>query len=89
MTNGNESAYPEVNHDNPQFSHPTYGLSKREYFASNQDIPWSQAAVQVEQKLGKQGTIEEVAKYLARMKVIAADELINALNEKNGKTLQP
>ena len=26
--------------------------------------------------------IEEVAKYLARMKVISADALINALNEK-------
>lgn len=58
------------------------GLTKREHFAATQNIPWSQAAVQVEQNLGHQGTILEVAEYLAEMKVIAADALINALNKK-------
>ena len=33
MTYGNESAFPEVQ-ELPQFSHHTYGLTKREYFAS-------------------------------------------------------
>ena len=33
MTDGNESAFPEVQ-EQPQFNHHSYGLTKREYFAS-------------------------------------------------------
>lgn len=33
MTHGNESAFPEVQ-EQPQFNHHSYGLTKREYFAS-------------------------------------------------------
>ncbi len=33
MTNGNETAYPEVQ-ETPQFNRHTYGLTKREYFAA-------------------------------------------------------
>lgn len=33
MTHGNESAFPEIQ-EQPQFNHHSYGLTKREYFAS-------------------------------------------------------
>lgn len=70
MTNGNESAYPEVNHDNPQFNFPTYGLSKREYFAA----------------MAMQGLLSEQywasAECAAKYSVDMADALINALNNK-------
>jgi len=83
MTKGNDLAHPTNIIDPERQFAPEYhtGLTKREHFAATQYIPWSQAAAQVEQNLGHQGTILEVAEYLADMKVIAADALINALNE--------
>jgi hypothetical protein len=34
MTNGDESVYPDMDINRPQFNFPTYGLRKREYFAA-------------------------------------------------------
>lgn len=70
MTNRNEPAFPEVNHDNPQFSYPTYGLTKREYFAA----------------MAMQGIVADPNGYImaadiAKGAVEIADALIEQLNK--------
>ena len=79
MTNANESAYPEVNHDNPQFSYPTYGLTKREYFAAM--AMQGMLANSIDNQQGMEPFWHMGNIRLAESSVLMADALINALNE--------
>lgn len=77
-TEPNESAFPEVNHDNPQFSYPTYGLTKREYFTA-----MAMQGLLANPEYIKKTTKTSTVSFLqgnAIDSVIAADELIKALN---------
>jgi hypothetical protein len=69
MTNGNESAFPEVQTE-PQFNRHSYGLTKREYFAAMamQGI-LAGRLMPTPQEIVCQGAVEH------------ADELIEALNK--------
>lgn len=70
MTNGQESAFPEVQ-EVPQFSYHSYGLTKREYFAS----------------MAMQGVLSDPTNESLSQKAIAiyavemADTLIKELNK--------
>lgn len=68
MTDGRESAFPEVR-EQPQFNYHTYGLTKREYFA----------AMALQGMIAKYGTDYQSGQ--AKECVYMADELINALNQ--------
>jgi hypothetical protein len=70
MTHANESAFPEVQ-ELPQFNHHSYGLTKREYFAS----------------MAMQGVLSDPNNESLSQKAIAiyavemADSLIKELNK--------
>lgn len=90
MTNPNDpinaNAFDEktwgIGFDKDQISRINKGLTKREYFASEgSSITWNDAANNAEAKYGRVPTIKEVAEYLAKMKIIYADELIKQLNQ--------
>ncbi len=72
MTNGEESAYPEVQKE-PQFNFHTYGLTKREYFAA-----MAMQGIIAAHNIHATGIDNEVN---AKTAVNAADALIDALNE--------
>lgn len=71
-TIGHEPAFPEINHANPQFSNPTYGLTKREYFAvmAMQGIS---TRMRIDTMKDKNFVVENAVKY--------ADLLIGELNK--------
>lgn len=72
-TIGKESAFPDANHANPQFNYPTYGLTKREYFAA----------------MAMQGMLANTTtQYLTlpSYAVQMADALIEQLNQKTDDT---
>lgn len=71
MTNGEESAFPEIS-DIPQFNSRTYGLTKREYFA----------AMALQGLLANQNLTNIDDATIAMTCIDAADALINALNQK-------
>ena len=72
QTIGNESAFPDVNHENPQFSYPTYGLTKREYFAS-MALQGMVSRMGIDALKDKSFVVENSVKY--------ADMLIEQLNK--------
>lgn len=85
MTNANDPIKPLawVKREDgiPELNTEGKGLTKREYFAANSGISWNEAAINCDAKLGRTSTIQEVADYFSRMKIIAADALITALNQ--------
>lgn len=87
MTNGNESVHPDTK-ENPQFSVPHYGLTKREHFAvmaKYDENEYSLSALQIivgsDIPRDLQGIIEWNIKAEAAIKVMKADALIEALNK--------
>ena len=80
------SAFPEVQ-EVPQFSSHTYGLTKREYFASNITVDIDDYGYEVAKQLMDSEAPKDRLKNIkwwmeaeARMKVLKADALIKALN---------
>jgi len=76
MTDGNESAFPEVQ-EIPQFNFHTYGLSKREYIATQ--LMGGILASLTEKAAN--GRFSEDLKEVAAIATLATDELIDALNK--------
>lgn len=73
MTYANESAFPEVQ-EQPQFNYHTYGLTKREYFAS-----MAMQGILSNREL-QMGLMRENVAY-SKVAVDMADSLINELNK--------
>lgn len=91
-TRGHEAAFPEINHDNPQFNTPTYGLTKREYFAAMRKEPifcdenvlpasWAKLIMGSEPPEDQKKLIIWWVEAHERFAVMKADALIKALNE--------
>jgi len=72
-TIGKESAFPDANHANPQFNYPTYGLTKREYFAA--------MAMQGILANNEEGNTQWDYTVIGKHSLLAADALIEELNK--------
>ena len=86
MTHANESAFPEVQ-EQPQFNHHSYGLTKREYFASNLTVDIDDYGYELAKQLMDSEVPKDRVENLkwwmeaeAKIKVLKVDALIKALN---------
>lgn len=68
------------------------GMSLRDYFAANADIPWEAVFNALEQKFPHKAgklTNSEIVEYRACLKYLEADAMLKARNEPTQPTSQP
>jgi len=75
---------PTKDDDGPAFGHgdPTHGgahgISLREYFAANADVPWNSVMETLRINGNASPTIQEVVDFRARIKFREADAMLKA-----------
>lgn len=86
-TDGYGSIFQGVNaNGQDMWSTETTGLTIREYMVTHSPVTWHDAQCKFNDCYKKNGSIEEIANFLAEMQIAAANALIQALNQPTNTT---
>jgi len=71
---------PAFPHDAPVNGYrcPGPGMSMRDYLAAHADVPWTEVAITFIKKKGRDATVSELADYVAEIRYVMADAMLQA-----------